>query len=159
LKIAECPEAKRPTNPAFNSAWGYFYQNHPLSHFLMGCAFTGIPNIAIMLESRVLQKGMWHFAVLLSTQWKSGKVGHRSKASNRVTGRQSLSTRKKCFPGNEAPRAARIKVPAQVGWTLCKPVASDAGKSKVQYAPLWGQSSANGSPTAGQCGRPGSRVV
>ena len=43
--------------------------------------------------------------------------------------RGTESCRKKCLPGNEAPRAAKTKVPAQVGG-FANPVASVAGKKQ-----------------------------
>ena len=42
---------------------------------------------------------------------------HRSSTSNKVTRTQSLSSSTKLSPGNIATRAARTKVPAQVGCT------------------------------------------
>ena len=41
----------------------------------------------------------------------------RSSTSNKVIGKQSLSSRTKLMPGNMATRAASTKVPAQVGCT------------------------------------------
>ena len=44
----------------------------------------------------------------------------------------------KLIPGNIATRAARTKVPAQVGCTWCKPVDSELGKRSSSVFSLWG---------------------
>ena len=44
----------------------------------------------------------------------------------------------KLIPGNIATRAARTKVPAQVGCAWCKPVDSELGKSSSSVFSLWG---------------------
>ena len=63
---------------------------------------------------------------------------HRSSTSNKVTGRQSLSSSTKLIPGNIATRAASTKVPAQMECTWCSPVAAEIGKRNSSVFSLWG---------------------
>ena len=85
---------------------------------------------------------------------------HRSSTSNKVTGRQSLSSSTKLSPGNIATRAARTKVPAQVGCTCCSPVVAEMGNSRSSVFSLWGPMSlrrlCHHLAAAGQWGREGS---
>ena len=66
---------------------------------------------------------------------------HRSAASKRVIGRQSLSSKIKLIPGKTATNAARTNVPAQVGCTRCRPVSSVAGKKSSSVLSWWGPTS------------------
>ena len=86
---------------------------------------------------------------------------HRSKASNKVTGKQSLS-RKKVLAW-EGSKSRKDKSASPGGMDIANPASSVAGKkhssARFPMGPVICKRLSHQAAAAGQCGRPGSLVA
>ena len=102
-------------SPALSSACGSVTTSAPFPDSSAADSMLCVHNLWVCAES------------CEGAQWPSECAGnrarkasvHRSSTSNKVTGKQSLSSNTKLIPRNIATRAASTKVPAQVGCTWC----------------------------------------
>ena len=113
--------------------FGVWFSNHksPLPHSSAADTMLCVHNPWICAKSCESPQWvrLWNATLSECAGYRAKKASvHRSSTSNKVTGRQSLSSSTKLIPGNIVTRAASTKVPAQVGCTWCSPVAAEIGK-------------------------------
>ena len=116
-------EPRKTTNPALTSALCSVTRITPCS---LGNLGGGVWSVGSKFKPPAqLLVGTGPGNPLCCSRWASC---HRSSTSKSVTGTQSLSSSTMWRPGKTKQRAARTKVPAQVGWTRWRPLAWLMGK-------------------------------
>ena len=133
-------EPRNTTNPALTSALCSVTRTTPCSLGTLGArvwsAGSKFKPPAQLLVVAELGKPLG------CNRWASC---HRSSTSKSVTGTQSLSSSTMWRPGKTKQRAARTKVPAQVGWTRWRPLAWLMGKYTTSHR-SWAQHASTAGP-------------